>query len=139
MDLHYMFTYLWPAMHFVFEIGYIPKESDFHELSPELYKAFQEKASPEDVKALAGKHLFAIVPDNEEACARMREVNGNNFIIVTKEECPVFLDVRKYFDTVCRNEGKHFDDEHDLLAYMASVMPSVFTDGTEFAVYQKHF
>lgn len=135
MDLEFFFFKLGPAIQFIFQIGYIPQESDFKELTPELYESFSMKASEEDIKSFSGHKIYAILPDDQQVWNRMVDAFGENLMILNEEEIEAFTRAAKLFDRCCSESGKDIKTMSDKLVYMARTLPSVFTEDTPYAIY----
>lgn len=106
MDLEFFFFKLGPAIQFIFQIGYIPQESDFKELTPELYESFSMKASEEDIKSFSGHKIYAILPDDQQVWNRMVDACGENLMILNEEEIEAFTGRQSYLTSVVRKATK---------------------------------
>lgn len=138
MDLHFLFFRLFPALQFIFKLNYIPQEKDFKELTPEQYVSFHRKeVDNEDFKDLSDKRLYAFLPDDPKVYNRIVEMYGDNLAIIGEEDFASFAKASEYIEMSCNESGKHFDDITDKLGYLATQLPDVFTEGTQYALHGK--
>ncbi len=137
MDLFFLFFRLAPAMKLIFKISYIPTREDFKELTPAQYRAMYAKVPEEDLKALANKKVFALLPDDIKVYNKVVNVYGNDLAIVSEDEVSAFEAAADLIEQYCNNSGKNYDSLTDKLVYMAQTLPSVFSEGTPYAIHGK--
>lgn len=135
MDLHFFFFELEPAMKLIFSIDYIPQPEDFKELSPEMYEAMRQKVSPEDLKAMGGQKIFAIMPEDPHVYSRVVSYFDDDLGIVTEREIGIFAKVEKYIDTLCQKSNREFNSMREKLIYMAQILPHEIAEGTPYAIF----
>lgn len=135
MDLRHFFFYSGPALEYIFKMGYIPRETDFQELTEELYAAFRSKASAEDLKKMGEGPIYAFVPDDPQAQSYLTKTFGNNLAIMTSAERSGFSTAVSYIDKECNESGKTFKSDSDKLKYMADRLPAFFSEDTPYAAY----
>lgn len=138
MDLHFLFFRLFPALQFIFKLNYIPQEKDFKELTPEQYASFHKKeVDNEELKDLSDKRLYAFLPDDPKVYNRIVEMYGDNLAIIGEEDFASFAKASEYIEMCCSESGRNFDDITSKLGYMATRLPGVFTEGTQYALHGK--
>lgn len=137
MDLFFLFFKLGPALKYIFELGYIPQEKDFKELTPEQYAAFHRHADEEDLKEISGKRILTLLPDDIEANNRLVNLYGDQLLVISQDEYDAFVKASEFIDRCCSQSGLTFTNLNDKLAYLAKRLPYVFTEGTPYAFYGK--
>ena len=135
MDLWFLFFKMGPAMNMIFSIGYIPKEEDFKELTPQQYEMFRLKVPGEERRDLENQRILAFLPDNPKVYSRVVKAYGNDLVIVGSEEMDAFERVREIIDNYCSDSKQAFEDETEKLIYMAKVLPNAFSEGTPFTIH----
>ncbi len=133
MDLGFFFFKVAPAIQLIFRYGFIPKEEDFKELTPAQYMALHRHADEEEeLAAVDGRKLFALLPDDIQSYNRVYELYGEQLAIVTADEVSAFSAASSLFDKCCK--GKDFATLQEKLEYMARTLPPEFTADTPYAI-----
>jgi hypothetical protein len=119
-DIHEMLFELAPAITQVFQMGYLPSEDEFYELTPEQYEAFYAQVERTE------ERLFMLLPKNPEFQNSSREIS-----VVTERQISWFKRAGEVIEAYCKDSGKTFKNFEEKLAYCATMMPPVFSDGSK--------
>jgi len=122
MNLHEMFFETFPAIKIIFELGFIPKEDEIYELSPEMYALYEGKGG--DIS----KRLYTIVPRDKEHRTAEIEIG-----LLTEDDLPK---IRKGVDAIRKHAKRarcESENDEEILMAAASVIPSVFSENSRFA------
>ena len=122
MNLREILLELAPDMMAIFELGFIPEEDEIHELSPELYAAYESKGG--DIS----KRLYTIIPKDETNRPPVNEIR-----LLTEEEIPRLWKAAKSLRASAENAGCTSEKSDDILAAAASSLPHVFSENSRFA------
>lgn len=126
-----------PALQFIFKINYIPQKEDFKELTPAQYASFHRQGLEEEFGDIRRKRLLAFLPDEIAVYNRIVDLFGDQLVIISEDEFIAFIKAGECIDMICEQSGKSFENLTDKLSYMAKTMPSVFTEGTPYALHRK--
>ncbi len=111
------------AVQALFQLGFLPAEEDFLELTEEQYAALRRQQEVEE-------RYFMLAPMDTRVAL---DEEWNEISIVSESEKAALLEavalIEKY------SEGKNFTSGQEKLRYAAGRMPSCFTKGTSFAKY----
>lgn len=121
MNLHDLFFGVGPAIKMIFQLGYLPKEEDFCELTYEQYQAYFKQLGYTEEK------VYMLIPTNPEAYKR---VAANDVSCLKESEKQHFQSASEMIDKYC--EDKSFDTFDSKLQYVATLLPDVFSKGTPF-------
>jgi hypothetical protein len=122
LELREALTYMGDAVMTIFQLGYIPQDDEFYELTPEQYKKYQS-----EIKHTTNEKIFMLLPKNPVFQTSSREVG-----ILTEEQITWFDKAQRVMKQYCRDAGKTFDNLEDELTWLTTVMPPNFSDGTRF-------
>ena len=109
-----------PAIVQVFQLGYLPAEDEFYELTPEQYEKFYA-----EVKR-TNERLFMLLPKDPRFQTESREIG-----VVTEAQISWFKRAGEIIERYCKDSGKTFRDFDEKLSYCATVMPEVFSAGSK--------
>ena len=122
MNLHEILFELAPDMMAIFELGFIPEEDEIHELSLELYAAYERKGG--DIS----NRLYTIIPKDET-----NRSSANEFKLLTEEEIPRLWKAVSSIRRSAENAGCNSEKSDEILAAAASNLPDVFSKNSKFA------
>ena len=122
MNLHEMFFETFPAIKIIFELGFIPKEDEIYELSPEIYALYESKGG--DIS----KRLYTIVPKDKEHRTAENEIG-----LLTEEDLPKIQKGILAIQAHAKRAGCVSENSDEILAAAASVIPAVFSENSRFA------
>jgi hypothetical protein len=125
LDLREALSEVEAAVTTIFQLGYIPADDEFYELTPEQYKKYQSEIKSEIKQT--NQRIFMMLPKNPIYQTSSREVG-----ILTEEQITWFDKAQKVMKQYCRDAGKTFDNLEDELTWLTTVMPLSFSDGTRF-------
>lgn len=134
MDLDFVFFRLPQALQLIFKLSYIPQGSDFKELTPEQYASFHRQASQNERDIRNDQRIYAFIPDDPHVYSRFVKIFGDDLIILTESECSDFAAASQFIDNMCGESDETFETTNERLAYVARMLPDVFTDGTPYAL-----
>jgi hypothetical protein len=107
----------------VFQLGYIPEEDEFYELTPEQYEKFYETEEND------GEKIFMLLPKDIE---KYNELASGDVFVCTEREISEFKKVDKLIDKYCKNSKKKLETFEEKLAYVAKLVPDCCIEGTKF-------
>ena len=124
MNLHEMVFDLMPGIAAIYELGFIPEEDEIHELTLELYAAYESKGG--DIST----RLYTILPKDEKNLSLDKEIG-----LLKEEEIPKLLKAAKWLRNHAKSAGCDLEnsDSDDILAAATSILPSVFWENSKFA------
>jgi len=122
MDLHEILFELAPDIMTIFELGFIPEDDGIHELSPELYTAYESKGG--DIS----KRLYTIIPKDETNRFPADEIR-----LLTEEEIPRLWKAARSIRISAESVGCNSEKSDDILAAAASILPDLFSEKSRFA------
>lgn len=109
-----------PAIQAIFKLGYEPKEEFFYELTFDQYAQLKREGT--DIS----KKWFTLIPDDHK-------LDVPELLIVDENEKNALLDAAKYIHNFCASDGKAFLSFDQKLEYVASQIPSVFSDSSKYS------
>ncbi len=113
----------------VFQIGFLPTEEDFMELSASQYDSYFRKIGYTDEK------LFTLLPQDPQKQG-YDDFEGLN--VCTEGEKNLLLCGVAMIEKHCKDSKKVFDSDFEKLKYTARTFPDVFSKGTKFEKYRKY-
>lgn len=121
MDLFDLFFISGPALRSIFKYGFIPTREDFKELTEEQYDCYRRKiGDPED-------KIYALLPDDPK---HQLDDDYNELNIAFEYEIDGYQSAAKIIEFYCKDQN--FETLTEKLQFMASQLPSCFTEGTPF-------
>jgi hypothetical protein len=121
MDIREMFFEIFPAVRAIFEMGFLPTEDSFLELSDELYARYEESEG----KRMG--RLYAIVPPDNSPSNPISVLQ-----LVTEEEVPVIMKGVAKIRATASSNGCDSDEGEEILNVAARHTPAIFLEGTRF-------
>ena len=123
MDIWDLFFGAGPAVHTIMKLGFMPKDEDFLELTTEQYLQFFEKEGYTDEK------VYALLPNNPQhyVASDFNELN-----ICTESDIATMKRGWQIVENYCSKSDCTFSSDREKLAYVASLMPDVFSKDTLF-------
>ena len=133
MDLNFVFFELGPTLKLIFKLSYIPKIEDFKELTASQYDAFHAQATEEEINSIDNCRILALIPDDPAIYQRVMEVSGNNLYVITENQLAIFIKTSDIINHLVEISGREdLDTVPKKLAYIASIFPDVFSEGTPY-------
>lgn len=121
MSLLEAFLQTAPALMKIFSMGVIPCEDDFYELTPEQYEKFERQfGKPEE-------RIFMLLPKNPRYHVPQNEVE-----ILPECQIEWFNSAVALIERYCRDSEKPFRNDEEKLYYVATRLPSVFSEGSKY-------
>ncbi len=109
----------------VFEIGILPEDKDFLELTPEQYESYYRKNGQTEDE---GK-IYALLPQDPQ---KQGFDDFDGLCICSESEKIMLLRGVQRIENICKNSGKNFESDYEKIAYAAKCCPPVFSKGTKF-------
>jgi hypothetical protein len=119
-DIYELIFEVAPAITQVFQMGYLPSEDEFYELTPEQHEKCCAQIGQTE------ERLFMLLPKNPAFQTNSREIS-----VVTERQISWFKRAGEIIEGYCRDSGKTFKNFEEKLAYCATVMPKEFSDGSK--------
>jgi hypothetical protein len=117
----------------IFQMGYIPSDDEFYELTPELYKKFEEQAQyNKDLDGVEG-NIYMLLPKDPRYQSASREVE-----VVTEDQMKWFRKAEKVFEQYCIDYGKTFTNVEQRLTWLTTILPPAITAGSKYRRNQLH-
>jgi len=116
----------------IFKLGFVPKDSEFYELTTEQYQHYYTTA-PEANEHLDEK-LYMILPEDSQKCA---ELASESVFVLTEKDITTIKKAEELIEEYCKKSGKEFNNFEEKLYYCASVMPDVVAEGTKYEKFIK--
>lgn len=112
-----------PAVRQIMGMGFMPKDEDFLELTPEQYKKYYDQEGYTEEK------VYALLPKDPAhyVSSEYSELN-----VCTESDIAAMKRGWQIVENYCIKSGKTFATEQQKLAYAASKLPDVFSKGTRF-------
>lgn len=126
MDIFDMFFGTGPAIQALMELGFLPQESDFLELTPSQYRKYFEHEADD------GQKVFAILPANAHS-QELDNLDSKELAVVTEQEKRFLLKGVQTVERNCKDATYPLSTDADKLRYAAARLPNVFSQGTPFA------
>lgn len=123
MDIFDLFFGAGPAVTAIMKLGFMPEEKEFHELTPEQYRKYYEQNDDTNEK------VYMLIPENRDwhEASESKEIN-----VFTQSDIETLKKGWKIVERYCEKSGCSFSSDREMLAYAASRMPAVFSEGTMF-------
>jgi hypothetical protein len=113
------------AFRAVFKLGYIPKRSEFYELTPEQYKKYYET----EKKIEEEEKIFMLLPSNVE---KYNELASGDVYVFSGRDIDYIMEIETLIDKYCMDSETTFETIEDKLYYVANLVPPSFISGTKF-------
>ncbi len=111
----------------IFKLGFVPKDSEFYELTSEQYQHYYATAAGADEHL--NEKLYMILPDDSQKCA---ELASEYVFVLTEKDITLIKKAEELIEEYCKKSGKKFNNFEEKLYYCASVMPEVVSEGTKY-------
>lgn len=123
MDIWDLFFGAGPAVHTIMEMGFMPKDEDFLELTAEQYRQFFEK------EGYTKEKVYTLLPRNPQhyVPSQFNELN-----ICTESDIATMKRGWQIIEHYCEKSEHVLSSDREKLAYAASKLPDVFSKGTQF-------
>lgn len=114
------------AMLFSFQIGYIPTEDDFLPMTEDQMAKYVKDCGE------TSETMYVFTPTDPTV-----DLKGFEGAIpcLSESEVKVFETVRELFNEYAVNANKTFDNDDELLQFMAHQLPDVFSKGTKYEMF----
>ena len=123
MDLFDLLFGAGPAITQLMILGFMPKDDDFLELTPQQYKKFYEQNGYTEEK------VYALLPKDPRYYA---ESNFNELNICTESDIATLKRGWQIVENYCKESGHVFTTDQQKLMYAATKLPNVFSKDTPF-------
>lgn len=107
----------------IFQIGFLPKEEDFLELTPSQYDSFRAQGGEVNGK------IYALLPQ-EPTHQGYDDFEGLN--VVDEHDKHLLLSGVKTIENLCKHSEKELKTDKEKLQYAAKSCPPIFSQGTPF-------
>jgi hypothetical protein len=121
MNLQELFFEIAPAMKAVLDLGFIPRESDIYELTPEQYTAYESKGGDISQKLFT---VFSKIDKNN--------IPENEIWLLSEDDISKLWKGVKSIYKHAKRAGCASENDEDILAAAASVLPSEFSEDSRF-------
>ena len=123
MDLFDLMFGAGPAITKIMELGFMPKDGDFLELTPQQYQKFYEQEGYTEEK------IYVLLPKDPKhyVASGPGELN-----ICTASDIATMKRGWQIVENYCEKSGMTFTTDRQKLMYAASQLPDVFSQGTPF-------
>jgi hypothetical protein len=111
----------------IFKLGFIPKDSELYELTPEQYERYYATAAEDDKHP--NEKLYMILPEDQQ---KYIELASEEVFVLTEKDVLLMKQAEELIEVYCTESKKEFNSFEEKLHYCASVMPSVVSDGTKY-------
>ena len=112
-----------PAITKIMSLGFMPKDDDFLELTPQQYKKFYEQEGYSEEK------IYALLPKDPKHYV---ESNFNELNICTESDIATLKRGWQIVENYCKESGFTFTTDRQKLMYAATKLPDIFCQGTPF-------
>lgn len=116
-----------PALKMIYSFGFKPKREDFLEMTAEQYKKYYETEKD------TGERMFLYLPKDPKEYAVV--AGGKDAFAIAESDIDLFDHAWQIVEKYC--QGKDLQDDDEKMAYAATRLPDVFTEGTRFELYSK--
>ena len=123
MGLFDLFFGAGPAITKIMTLGFMPKNEDFLELTPEQYEKFYEQEGYTEEK------VYALLPKNPK---HFVESDFNELNICTESDIATLKRGWQIVENYCKESGFTFTTDQQKLMYAATKLPDVFSRDTPF-------
>jgi hypothetical protein len=113
------------ALAVVFKLGFIPKKEELYEFTPEQYEKYYETENKEPT----GEKIFMLLPDDIK---KYNEFAAEDVYIFMERDIAYFEKAKRAIDRYCANSDMPLETFEDKLRHTASLLPSVFSEGTNY-------
>ena len=107
----------------IFQIGFLPKEEDFLELTPSQYESFRAQMGEVNGK------IYALLPQDPKHQG-YDDFDGLN--VVDAHDKYLLLSGVKTIEKLCKSSKTELITDKEKLTYAAKSCPPIFSKGTEF-------
>lgn len=123
MDLFDLLFGAGPAITKIMTLGFMPKDDDFLELTPQQYKKFYEQEGYTEEK------VYALLPKDPKHYV---ESEFNELNICTESDIAILKRGWQIVENYCKKSGLTFTSDRQKLMYAATMLPDVFSKDTPF-------
>lgn len=112
-----------PAVIAIMKLGFMPKDSDFYELTSEQYESYYKTEGYTDEK------IYVLLPNDN------RHIVGSDFneiMVFSESDIETVKRGWQIVECYCERSGREFSSDYERLEYAASKLPNVFSAGTPF-------
>lgn len=127
MNLQDLFFGVGPAIQAIFQLGFLPDEEDFCELTYEQYQAYFKQ------HGYTKEKVYMLIPVNP---TNYNKIAADDVFSVTESQKQYFKAASEMIDRFCKD--KSFDTYESKLHYVAPLLPDVFSEGTPFEKKRLH-
>jgi hypothetical protein len=114
----------------IFKLGFIPKDDDLYELTPEQYEHYY--ATAEGADEHYDEKIYMLLPKDPQKYA---EIASEDVFAISEKEVVLIERAEKLIERYCADSKKTFNSLDEKLRYCASVMPDVVSKGTQYERY----
>ena len=114
-----------PAVTKIMILGFMPKDEDFLELTPEQYQKFYEQEGYTEEK------VYALLPKDPEHYV---DSDFNELNICTESDIATLKRGWQIVENYCKKSGLEFTTDRQKLMYAATQLPDVFSKDTPFDI-----
>ncbi len=111
----------------IFKLGFVPKDSEFYELTSEQYQRYYATAAGADEHL--DEKLYMILPEDSQKYA---ELASEYVFVLTEKDVILIKKAEELIEEYCKKSRKKFNNFEEKLYYCASVMPEVISEGTKY-------
>lgn len=119
-----MFFGAGPCVKILMKLGFMPKETDFYELTPKQYQKYY--STNEDTH----ERLYALLPSTQKVV--IDEIGENDVAVFTEQNIDDIMKAEKIIDSYCKDATYPLPTDEDKLRYAAARLPDVFSKGSKF-------
>ena len=119
-----------PALQTIYQLGFRPKEEDLYELTGEQYDKYLE-----DTGDTSGERVYMLLPHDAKKYADT--ASGNEVMVLTESDKATMERAWQIVESYCKESGREFHSDEEMLQYAATRLPEAFTQGTRFEVNHK--
>lgn len=116
-----------PALKMIYSFGFKPQKEDFLEMTAEQYQKYYETEKD------TGERMYLFLPKDPKKYAAVAA--GKEALAVSESDIDIFDHAWQIVERYCKEKDLHDDEEK--LAYAATRLPDVFTEGTRFDLYKQ--
>jgi len=115
----------------IFKLGFVPKDEDLYELTPEQYERFYATAATEEDRVSKEK-IYMVLPKDPKL---YEPFSGNEVFVLREREVLALEAGERTIENYCTGSGKTFNSFDEKLQYCALFMPGVLSKGTKYEHY----
>ena len=116
----------------LFRLGFIPKESDFLELTCEQYEHYYNTV--EDADSHRNEKMFMLLPENPQGYA---EVAAGDALVISERDLAMIDGGLAFIEKCCADSGETFNSFDEKLRYCAGKLPAIATEGTKYEKFKR--